>query len=484
MTDGQLLILSIDQGTTSSRTLVFNEKGAVISTRQKELDITTPHSGWVEQDANQIWCDVHDLCTDILNRHAADNIIGIGITNQRETTIVWNKNTGKPVYNAIVWQDRRTADYCKTLKPYAAMIQEKTGLMPDPYFSATKLKWILEREDNHDDLLFGTVDCYLLWHLTDRRVHATDASNAARTMLFNIKTQKWDRELCELFGIPMHMLPDVRDNITNFGTCNLFDKPLDILAMAGDQQSATFGQACFNKGMVKSTYGTGCFALMNTGDICVQSDHKLLSTIAWRIDGTVTYAIEGSIFVAGAAIQFLRDQFEFFDDANDTENIAMGVNDTDGVVFVPCLTGLGAPHWDADARGALFGLSRGTTKAHVVRACLDAQAYQTRDLIDAMALDAGHDINIIRVDGGLTHNDYVCQTISNETNCTIQRPLNTEATAWGAAAMAFIQAGIFQSMDDVSAIYTADREFSSQTKITDGYKQWQRAVQSVQLMAE
>jgi glycerol kinase len=236
--------------------------------------------------------------------------------------------------------------------------------------------------------------------------------------------------------------------------------------------------------MVKSTYGTGCFALMNTGDICVQSDHKLLSTIAWRIDGTVTYAIEGSIFVAGAAIQFLRDQFEFFDDANDTENIAMGVNDTDGVVFVPCLTGLGAPHWDADARGALFGLSRGTTKAHVVRACLDAQAYQTRDLIDAMALDAGHDINIIRVDGGLTHNDYVCQTISNETNCTIQRPLNTEATAWGAAAMAFIQAGIFQSMDDVSAIYTADREFSSQTKITDGYKQWQRAVQSVQLMAE
>ena len=473
-------VLSIDQGTTSSRALVFDACGNVVSVAQKELEIITPQSGWVEQNAIQIWQDVRDLCESVLNKHKDDHIVGIGITNQRETTIVWNKTTGQPVYNAIVWQDRRTAEYCKTLKPHADMITDKTGLVPDPYFSATKLKWILDKQDDINDLLFGTVDCYLLWHLTDGRVHATDASNAARTMLFNIKTQQWDEDLCDLLGIPMHVLPNVLDNLSDFGRCDLFDRPLEIMAMAGDQQSATFGQSCFDIGMVKSTYGTGCFALMNTGDVCVQSNNKLLSTVAWRIDGTVTYALEGSIFVAGAAIQFLRDQFNFFDDAAQSEAMALSVNDTDGVVFVPCFTGLGAPHWNADARGALFGLSRGAKQAHIVRACLDAQAYQTRDLIDAMALDAGHDIETIRVDGGLVQNNYVCQCIADEVGCDIDRPINTEATAWGAAAMAFIHAGVFQSFDDVSNHYALDRKFTPQSNNGDGYKQWVKSINALQ----
>lgn len=481
------LILSIDQGTTSSRALVFDAQGAIVTMAQKELNIQTPHAGWVEQDATQIWADVQDVCAQVLDHDYVEQIIGIAITNQRETTIVWDKETGKPVYNAIVWQDRRTADMCKSMADHTDEIQDKTGLVIDPYFSATKIKWILDHYDGPtDNLLFGTVDCYLLWNLTGGKVHATDASNAARTMLFNIHEQQWDVDLCALLDIPLSMLPAVCDNLHDFGEANIADKNFPVLAMAGDQQAATFGQACFQKGMVKSTYGTGCFTLMNTGEECVRSQNKLLSTIAWRIDGKLTYALEGSIFVAGAAVQFLRDQFEFFDHSNETEAMAQSVDDTDGVVFVPCLSGLGAPHWDPHAKGAVFGLSRGTQKAHIVRACLDAQAFQTRDLLTAMSADAKQGIETIRVDGGLSNNNYVCEQISTVCNVTVERPINTEATAWGVAAMAFMQAGVFASFKDIENIYNIDRTFVPHTdgrdKCDSAYHIWSKAIEAVQSM--
>jgi len=426
------LILAIDQGTTSTRALIFNARGDIIAKSQKELEIFTPQSGWVEQDANQIWADVVDTCNDVLAQVDINHVIGIGITNQRETTGLWNKDTGEPAHNAIVWQDRRTADFCETLKPFESDIQARTGLLADPYFSATKIRWILDNlSPRHSgegrNLVFGTIDSFLLWKLTNGKTHATDASNAARTMLYNIHENQWDKTQCERIGVPMDMLPTVMDNCAEFGVTELFDKPLPILAMAGDQQAATFGQACFDAGMVKSTYGTGCFALMNMGDTCVTSKNRLLSTIAWRINGKTTYALEGSIFVAGAAIQFLRDNLEFFDDASETENIATSVNDSDGVVFVPALTGLGAPYWNPNARGAITGLSRGTTIAHITRAALEAQAFQTRDLINAME----GDIKTIRVDGGLVANDFVCQQIANQTGAQIDRPMSTESTIWG-----------------------------------------------------
>lgn len=472
------LILAIDQGTTSTRALIFNAKGEVIARSQKELQICTPQSGWVEQDANQIWADVLETCHDVLGQVDVNYVIGIGITNQRETTVLWDKETGEAAYNAIVWQDRRTAGFCETLKIHEDDIQARTGLLADPYFSATKVRWILDEVENRDNLIFGTIDSYLLWKLTNGVVHATDASNAARTMLYNIHENQWDKTQCERIGIPMDMLPTVMDNCTEFGVTDLFDKPLSILAMAGDQQAATFGQACFEKGMVKSTYGTGCFALMNTGETCVTSENRLLSTIAWRINGETTYALEGSIFVAGAAIQFLRDNLEFFDDAADTENLATSVNDSDGVVFVPALTGLGAPYWNPNARGSITGLSRGTTIAHITRAALEAQAFQTRDLLTAM----GGDIKTLRVDGGLASNDLVCQQIANQTGATIDRPLNTEATIWGAAAMAFLQAGVFESLDDIAKLYKVEKQFMP-NGCTDKndilYRRWQKVIGAV-----
>lgn len=481
MSDNKL-ILAIDQGTTSTRALIFNTRGEVIAKSQKELQIFTPHSGWVEQDANHIWSDVVDTCKDALAQVDIAHVIGIGITNQRETTVLWDRKTGKPAYNAIVWQDRRTADFCKTLKSFEGDIQSRTGLLADPYFSATKIRWILDNVQSKENLIFGTIDCFLLWKLTGGAVHATDASNAARTMLYNIHGNQWDKIQCDRIGVPMDILPTVIDNCAEFGVTDIFGKPLPILAMAGDQQAATFGQACFDKGQVKSTYGTGCFALMNTGDTCVTSKNKLLSTIAWRINGKTTYALEGSIFVAGAAIQFLRDNLDFFDDAADSEAIATSVNNSDGVVFVPALTGLGAPYWNPNARGAIMGLSRGTTIAHITRAALEAQAFQTRDLIGAMSADAGVNIKNIRVDGGLVANVFVCQQIANQTGAEIDRPQQAEATVWGAAAMAFLQAGVFESLDDIRAVYQLDRQF-----ITDGdtdknnalYAGWQRAIDAV-----
>ncbi len=476
------LVLAIDQGTTSTRALIFNAKGEVIAKAQRELEIFTPHSGWVEQDPNQIWDDVLGTCRDALVQVNIDDVIGIGITNQRETTILWDKDTGAPAYNAIVWQDRRTADFCETLKLHEDDIQARTGLLADPYFSATKIRWVLDNTDKNKNLIFGTIDSFLLWKLTGGDVHATDISNAARTMLYNIHDQQWDDVQCDRIGVPMGMLPTVMDNCAEFGITELFDKPLPILAMAGDQQAATFGQACFENGMMKSTYGTGCFALMNTGDTCVISKNRLLSTIAWRINGEITYALEGSIFVAGAAIQFLRDNLEFFEDSSQSEAIATSVDDSDGVVFVPAFTGLGAPYWNPNARGAIFGLSRGTTIAHITRAALEAQAFQTRDLIDAMVKDTGQGIDKIRVDGGLVANNFVCQQIANQTNALIDRPVNQESTVWGAAAMAFLQAGVFTSLDDISAVHKLDKQFVSngdKDKTNRLYSQWQKAIQSI-----
>lgn len=478
------LILAIDQGTTSSRALIFDHKGKVVAKAQKELTIITPQSGWVEQDANQIWDDIVTVCREALSKVNVDNVVGIGITNQRETTIVWDKQTGVPVSNAIVWQDRRTAEFCKTLKDQEPEIQDRTGLLADPYFSGTKIKWILDQIGGYrEGLIFGTIDSYLLWKLTDGRVHETDISNASRTMLFNINTHEWDKDQCKMLDVPIEMLPKVRDNCHDFGETSIFEKPLPILAMAGDQQAATFGQACFKKGMVKSTYGTGCFALMNTGDTHVQSKNRLLSTIAWRINGEITYALEGSIFVAGAAVQFLRDNLGFFREAPQSEKLAQTVDSTEGVFFVPCFTGLGAPHWTPEARGAILGLSRGTTQAHIIRAVLDAQGYQTRDLADAMLADINKEkLTAIRVDGGLAANDYVCQQIANQTRTAIDRPKNTEATAWGAAAMAFLQAGVYSSFNDVNDIYELDKQFTPEKAMDEHdlhYNQWQKAIEVV-----
>jgi len=479
------LILAIDQGTTSTRALIFNAEGQIVAKAQKELPLITPQSGWVEQDANQIWHDVVETCRQALSHISINDVVGIGITNQRETTILWNKHTGEPIYNAIVWQDRRTADFCETLKPYEGDIQARTGLLADPYFSATKIRWLLDNhQGDESDILCGTIDCFLLWKLTEGKVHATDASNAARTMLYNIHDHQWDQDQCDMMGIPMEILPNVMDNCADFGVTEIFDRPLPILAMVGDQQAATFGQACFERGQVKSTYGTGCFALMDTGDTCVTSRNRLLSTIAWSIDGQVTYALEGSIFVAGAAVQFLRDALKFFDKAPESEALAQSVEDTDGVVFVPAFTGLGAPYWDPHARGAIMGLSRGTTQAHITRAVLEAQAFQTRDLITAMQDDTDVTITTIRVDGGLVANDFVCQALANQTNAVIDRPVNQEATVWGAAAMAFLQAGVFQSLDDVARVYHIDRCFESTGNADDHnrlYARWQDAIKSTRM---
>ncbi len=477
------LVLALDQGTTSTRALIFNARGEIVAKAQKELPLITPQSGWVEQDATQIWNDVVEVCKDVLTQIDITHVVGMGITNQRETTVIWDKKTGEPIYNAIVWQDRRTADFCEILKQYENDIQARTGLFADPYFSATKIKWILNHTGvNQNDVLFGTIDSYLLWKLTNGDVHATDVSNAARTMVFNIHDMQWDNVQCDRIGIPQSILPTVMENCAQFGVTKLFDRPLPILAMAGDQQSATFGQACLEKGMVKSTYGTGCFALMNTGDLPVKSQNKLLSTVAWKIDGQTTYALEGSIFVAGAAVQFLRDNLNMFDDAGESEALASSVDDAGGVVFVPSFTGLGAPHWNPNARGAVLGMSRGTTNAHITRAVLEAQAYQTRDLIEAMNGDVGHDVKTIRVDGGLVANDFVCQAIADQVNANIDRPVNQEATVWGVAAMAFYQAGVFKSFDDIVNIHTLERQFTPQgdtQKNNRDYAMWQRAVDCV-----
>ncbi|MCB1970102.1 MAG: glycerol kinase GlpK [Geminicoccaceae bacterium] len=473
-------VLAIDQGTTSSRAIIFDRTGTAVATAQRELQQYYPADGWVEHDPEQIWNDVVLVCRDALDKagQAAGltpaDIASIGITNQRETTVVWDRDTGIPVYRAIVWQDRRTAPVCRKLveEGYVETVRERTGLVVDAYFSATKVAWILDNVDGararaeRGELAFGTIDCFLLWRLTGGREHATDATNAARTMIFDISRHKWDDDLLRALNIPRSMLPEVRDNSCAFGTTDaaLFGAPMSINGMAGDQQAATVGQACFKPGMLKSTYGTGCFALLNTGDRLVASRNRLLSTIAYRLDGKTTYAIEGSIFVAGAAVQWIRDGLKVVNQAHETEAIARSVESSAGVYVVPAFTGLGAPWWDPDARGAILGLTRDSSLEHIVRATLESVSYQTADLIDAMsddveAADAGSLPATLRVDGGMVANDWVCQSLADILATPVDRPQVIETTVLGAAYLAGLDVGLYSGLDAIAAAWRLERRF-------------------------
>ena len=486
-------LLAIDQGTTSTRAMVFSKAMDVMAVEQKELTLHYPKNGWVEQDAMDIWSDTVSVCQGVVENSDVElfDIAAIGITNQRETVVVWDKDTGKPVYNAIVWQDRRTASLCADLKDKDGLedkIQAKTGLLLDPYFSATKIKWILDNVEGarekaeNGKLICGTIDSFLIWHLTGGAHHVTDATNASRTLLYNIVDDQWDDELCEIFDIPQSMLPDVKDNVDDFGTTThaLFKgHDLKIAGVAGDQQAAFIGQACFEKGMVKSTYGTGCFALMNIGDEFIPSKNKMLTTIGYRMDGKITYAFEGSIFIAGAAVQWLRDGINIIDHSGETEELAKLLDHNDGVYLVPAFTGIGAPYWDPDARGTITGITRNTSRAHIVRAALEAQAYQTKDLLGAMSADSGEDIKEIRIDGGMVANNWVCQFLADMSGVIVKRPKVIETTALGAAYLAGLGSGVFTSMDDITKNWAADATFTrgmSAIEAEELYKGWSRAV--------
>ena len=464
-------ILSIDQGTTSSRAMVFDATGKALATAQKEFAQHYPNDGWVEHDPEEIWSTTLDVCREASTSGGVDAraIAAIGITNQRETTIVWDRSTGKPVYRAIVWQDRRTAEHCDALRAagHEEGVTDKTGLLLDPYFSATKLAWILDNVDGARDkaergeLAFGTVDCFLLWRLTGGREHATDATNASRTMLFNIHTQSWDSDLLDLFRVPRNVLPEVRDCAAHFGEtqAELLGRAIPITGIAGDQQAAAVGQACFSPGMIKSTYGTGCFVLVNTGETAAHSRNRLLTTVCYRLDGKVSYALEGSIFIAGAAVQWLRDGLGLIESASETEVLASKLPDNRGLYLVPAFTGLGAPYWDARARGGLFGITRDTGVAEIVRATLESVCYQTRDLLQAVADDGATSLSALRVDGGMVANDWLMQFLSDIVDLRVERPVVTETTALGAAYLAGVQVGVFDSLDDVTANWQRDRSF-------------------------
>ena len=486
-------ILSIDQGTTSSRAILFDYQGNVCFTAQQEFTQYFPADGWVEHDPEEIW-----ESTIAVSREAcakADELGGgvssIGITNQRETTVVWDKATGKPIYNAIVWQDRRTSAYCQKLKEKneEESVTQKTGLLLDPYFSGTKLNWILNNVENAKDraengeLLFGTIDTFLIWRMTNGKVHATDATNAARTLMFNIHDQEWDTDLLALFEIPKNMLAEVKDSADDFGICSpdILPGNLPIAGVAGDQHAALIGQSCFKPGMIKSTYGTGCFVIMNTGDKAVTSKNRLLTTVAYRLNGKTTYAMEGSIFVAGAGVQWLRDGLKMIDNAADTEDMAAGLSDNAGVYLVPAFTGLGAPHWDPDARGAIFGLTRNTGIENIVRAMLESICYQTADLFEAMQKD-GVRPERIRVDGGMVQNNWLCGFLADVIGTTVERPVVTETTALGAAILAGLQTGVFASIDDVQKQWQCDRSFEATMTDDERNKlltQWNKAVSKV-----
>lgn len=454
-------LMALDQGTTSSRCIIFDKQGKIMALSQKEFTQIFPQSGWVEQNPNEIWSSQLSVMVEAMASSGigSDEIAAIGITNQRETTIVWDKITGEPVYNAIVWQCRRTASLVEELKNngYEDLIKKKTGLILDPYFSGTKIKWILENVEGakekavKGELLFGTVDTWLIYKLTKGRVHATDYTNASRTMLFNIHTLKWDDELLEMLDIPKSMLPQVKNSSEFYGMTDetVFGGSVEISGVAGDQQAALFGQCCFNEGQAKNTYGTGCFLLMNTGDVAVESKHGLITTIAVGINGKVDYALEGSVFVAGAAIKWLRDEMHLIENAAQSEELANSVKDSGGVYVVPAFTGLGAPYWDAYARGAVFGLSRGTNKAHFVRATLESLAYQTMDVIKAMEEDSEIKMTSLRVDGGASANDFLMQFQSDILGAEILRPEIIETTALGAAYLAGLAVGFYESKEEI-----------------------------------
>ena len=456
-------IMALDQGTSSSRCIIYDRTGRQISSAQKEFTQIFPKEGWVEHDPEEIWSSQVSVCYEALIKAAATwhNIEAIGITNQRETTIVWDKNTGEPVYNAIVWQCRRTADYCRSLEEagLADKIKEKTGLLIDPYFSATKIRWILENVESareraeRGELLFGTVETWLIWKMTKGRVHATDYSNASRTMMFNIHDLKWDEELLDIYGIPASMLPEVRPSSGFFGETesDLFAGSIPVAGAAGDQQAALFGQMCFDEGMAKSTYGTGCFLLMNTGEKPVTSKNGLLTTVAWGLDGKVSYALEGSVFVCGAVIQWLRDELGIISSAAESEGLAKAVSDNGGVYLVPAFAGLGAPYWDPGARGILTGLTRGSSRNHIVRAALESMAYQCYDLLKAMESDLGRSLTGLRVDGGACANGFLMQFQSDILNTAVYRPEIIETTSLGAAYLAGLATGYWKNTEDLKA---------------------------------
>ncbi|MCB2186896.1 MAG: glycerol kinase GlpK [Deltaproteobacteria bacterium] len=464
-------LLAIDQGTTSSRAMVFDREGRPVAASSRELPQIFPAGGWVEHDPEFIWSDTVGVCRRALAKAGLGprDLAGIGITNQRETTLLWERDSGRPVHNALVWQDRRTAAECRALAAagHLELITSRTGLLIDPYFSATKLAWLLEhvpgarQRAEKGELAFGTVDSYLLYRLTGGQVHATDVTNACRTLLFNIHTGAWDPDLLELFDLPPALLPEVRDNCAAYGqaTASFLGEPAPILAMAGDQQAALVGQACLTPGMIKSTYGTGCFVLLNCGEEPRPSANRLLTTVAYRLNGRSTYALEGSIFVAGAAIQWLRDEMGLIEHARDSLGHAASLADNGGVYFVPAFTGLGAPHWDPAARGAIVGLTRGATKSHLVRAALEAQAYQTRDLLAAMQGDAGQELTLIRVDGGMVVNDWMCQFLADVTGLAVERPQVNETTALGVAFLAGLAAGLFPDLAALDRTWQRDRLF-------------------------
>ena len=468
MSDSPLL-LAIDQGTTSSRAIVFDSRGAIRTVAQREFRQHYPAGGWVEHDPEEIWSSTLAVTREALAA-AGGAIAAIGITNQRETTVVWDRASGAPIHRAIVWQDRRTAAHCRALRAagHEPTISEKTGLLLDPYFSATKLAWILDHVDGAreraaaGDLAFGTIDTFLIWRLTGGAVHATDATNASRTLLFDIHAQAWDDALLQLFDVPRSVLPEVRDSAADFGTTavDILGHAIPVGGVAGDQHAATVGQACFAPGMVKSTYGTGCFAVMNTGSEAIRSRHRLLTTVAWRLEGRPTFALEGSIFVAGAAVQWLRDGLGLIGTAPETEALAAGLPDSGGVYLVPAFTGLGAPHWDPDARGAIFGLTRDSGPAHLARAALESVCLQTRDLMAAMAADRGADIERLRVDGGMVENAWLLQALADIVDVTVERPRIVETTALGAAYLAGLQAGVFRSVEDIGGQWARDAEFA------------------------
>jgi glycerol kinase len=482
-------ILALDQGTTSSRAILFNHEGGIVATAQKEFRQIFPKPGWVEHDAQEIWATQAGVAAEVLQtaRAKAADVAAIGITNQRETTVVWDRKTGKPVCNAIVWQDRRTASICDKLRAQKLdkLIQRKTGLVVDAYFSATKVQWMLQNVKGlkaraaKGELAFGTIDTWLLWNLTGGKVHATDVSNASRTMLYDIRKGDWDDELLKIFGVPRSMLPEVKDSSGVFGETSLLGGSIPVAGIAGDQQSALFGQVCTKPGMVKNTYGTGCFMLMNTGTKPIASKNKLLTTVAWRIGGRTEYALEGSVFIAGAAIQWLRDGLGIIKNSADVEALAASVADTGGVYLVPAFAGLGAPHWDAYARGTLVGMTRGTTAAHIARAALEGIALQVMDILKAMEADAGIKLKELRVDGGASVNNLLMQMQCDLLGVPVVRPKVNETTALGAACLAGLAVGFWKNVADIAKHWQMDRKFkpamkaAARAKITHG---WNRAL--------
>ncbi|EJM2420689.1 TPA: glycerol kinase GlpK [Staphylococcus pseudintermedius] len=490
-------ILSIDQGTTSSRAILFNEEGEIVGVAQREFKQHFPKSGWVEHDANEIWSSVLSVMASVLteNNVSANEVKGIGITNQRETTVVWDKETGRPIYNAIVWQSRQTQSICDALKQegYEQTFRDKTGLLLDPYFSGTKVKWILDKVDGarekaaKGEILFGTIDTWLVWKLSGGRAHVTDYSNASRTLMYNIHELKWDDELLELLDVPKAMLPEVKPSSEVYCETidyHFFGQNVPIAGIAGDQQAALFGQACFERGDVKNTYGTGGFMLMNTGEEAVKSGNGLLTTIAYGIDGKVNYALEGSIFVSGSAIQWLRDGLRMINSAPQSEDYAIRVDSTEGVYVVPAFVGLGTPYWDSDARGAIFGLTRGTEKEHFIRATLESLCYQTRDVIEAMGQDSGIEVNSLRVDGGAVKNNFLMQFQSDLLNIEVERPEINETTALGAAYLAGIATGFWKDKSEIQRRWKLEKSFEPEMDQKESnrlYKGWKKAVEATQV---